>query len=97
MRDLTQTIDARFDETFKQVAHHFSETVGTLFPGGNGRLRLTDDVVEAPARLSEDGEEPAEDAEEQPRSAPNRESSSRCGRPASASSHCRCCPAARSR
>ncbi len=65
VRDLTQTIDARFDETFKQVAHHFSETVGTLFPGGSGRLRLTDDVVEAPVRAAEDGEEPAEDAEDQ--------------------------------
>ena len=32
VRELTQTIDARFDETFTQVAKHFADTIGTLFP-----------------------------------------------------------------
>ncbi len=41
VRELTETIDARFDETFTSVAKHFGETIATLFPGGSGRLRLT--------------------------------------------------------
>jgi chromosome segregation protein len=56
IRDLTATIDRRFAETFDQVAHHFTDTVRTLFPGGTGRLRLTDDVVSA-APPAQDGEE----------------------------------------
>jgi chromosome segregation protein len=57
IRDLTQTIDRRFAETFADVAKHFTETIGTLFPGGSGRLRLTDDVVDArPAERTDDGE-----------------------------------------
>jgi chromosome segregation protein len=47
IRDLTQTIDRRFAETFDQVARNFTEVIRTLFPGGSGRLRLTDDVVSA--------------------------------------------------
>ena len=49
IRDLTQTIDHRFAETFEEVARNFTEVVRTLFPGGSGRLRLTaaDDVVSA--------------------------------------------------
>ena len=48
IRDLTQTIDHRFAETFDQVARNFTEVIRTLFPGGSGRLRLTaDDVVSA--------------------------------------------------
>ena len=67
VRELTQTIDARFDETFTQVAKHFSDTIGTLFPGGSGRLRLTDDVVEAPAKAAPvgEGEEPSSDEAEE--------------------------------
>jgi chromosome segregation protein len=50
IRDLTRTIDSRFAATFDQVAHNFGEVIRTLFPGGSGRLRLTDtadDVVSA--------------------------------------------------
>jgi chromosome segregation protein len=60
IRDLTQTIDRRFAETFTAVAKNFGEVIGTLFPGGSGRLRLTeDDVVSAaPPAEPDDGEEP---------------------------------------
>jgi chromosome segregation protein len=40
--DLTETVEQRFEETFAAVEKHFSEVVRTLFPGGEGRLRLTD-------------------------------------------------------
>jgi chromosome segregation protein len=49
--DLAATVERRFDETFAAVARNFEEVASTLFPGGEGRLRL----VEA-----EDGDEPAE-------------------------------------
>jgi chromosome segregation protein len=65
IRDLTQTIDRRFAETFEQVARNFTEVIRTLFPGGSGRLRLTDDVVSA-APVAPDGEA-AEGAEQAPR------------------------------
>ena len=67
IRDLTQTIDRRFAETFAEVQAHFRDTVATLFPGGSGRLRLTDDVVSAqPIRAAADGqeEEAREESEE---------------------------------
>jgi chromosome segregation protein len=61
IRDLTQTIDRRFAETFDQVARNFTEVVRTLFPGGSGRLRLTDDVVSAaPAAPEGEATEPEE-------------------------------------
>jgi chromosome segregation protein len=59
IRDLTQTIDSRFAATFDEVARNFGEVIRTLFPGGSGRLRLTDatdDVVSAAP-----GEAPPED------------------------------------
>jgi chromosome segregation protein len=58
IRDLTQTIDRRFAETFSAVAKNFGEVISTLFPGGSGRLRLTeDDVVSAaPPAEPEDGD-----------------------------------------
>jgi chromosome segregation protein len=62
IRDLTQTIDRRFAETFDQVARNFTEVIGTLFPGGSGRLRLTDDVVSAAPAVPAGGA--AEDEEE---------------------------------
>jgi chromosome segregation protein len=63
IRDLTQTIDRRFAETFDQVARNFTEVVRTLFPGGSGRLRLTDDVVSAaPAAPEGEATEPEEEA-----------------------------------
>ncbi len=42
IRDLTRTIDERFAATFDAVARNFAEVIETLFPGGRGRLRLTE-------------------------------------------------------
>ncbi|HEY4347031.1 MAG TPA: AAA family ATPase [Gaiellaceae bacterium] len=41
-RDLTETVETRFAETFAAVEKHFHEVAGGLFPGGEGRLTLTD-------------------------------------------------------
>jgi chromosome segregation protein len=41
-RELTETVERRFEETFAAVERHFHEVAGTLFPGGEGRLRLTE-------------------------------------------------------
>jgi chromosome segregation protein len=40
--ELTETVDRRFGETFSRVREHFEEVAATLFPGGEGRLRLSD-------------------------------------------------------
>ena len=40
--DLTRTVETRFAETFTAVERHFSEVAATLFPGGEGRLRLSE-------------------------------------------------------
>ena len=40
--DLTKTVETRFAETFAAVEHHFHEVAATLFPGGEGRLRMTE-------------------------------------------------------
>jgi chromosome segregation protein len=40
--DLAATVERRFDETFTAVASHFEEVAATLFPNGEGRLRLVD-------------------------------------------------------
>ena len=40
--DLSDTVERRFTETFASVAQHFEEVAGTLFPGGEGRLRLVE-------------------------------------------------------
>jgi chromosome segregation protein len=50
--DLAETVERRFAETFAAVEANFAEVAATLFPGGEGRLRLA-----APS---------AEDEEEQP-------------------------------
>jgi chromosome segregation protein len=39
--DLTETVERRFAETFAAVREHFTEVAATLFPGGEGRLELT--------------------------------------------------------
>jgi chromosome segregation protein len=39
--ELTETVERRFGETFVRVREHFEEVAATLFPGGEGRLRLT--------------------------------------------------------
>ena len=41
-KELTEKVEQRFEETFTAVARHFEEISGTLFPGGEGRLRLTE-------------------------------------------------------
>jgi chromosome segregation protein len=40
--DLTCTVEERFAETFASVEANFAEVASTLFPGGEGRLRLTE-------------------------------------------------------
>jgi chromosome segregation protein len=40
--ELTETVDRRFAETFEAVERNFAEVASTLFPGGRGRLRLTE-------------------------------------------------------
>jgi chromosome segregation protein len=48
--ELTETVERRFAETFDAVERNFTEVAATLFPGGEGRLRLTisDDEEELP-------------------------------------------------
>src|SRR5581483_11246140 len=59
IRDLTRTIDSRFAATFDQVAHNFGDVIRTLFPGGSGRLRLTDSADDVVSAAPEDA--PPED------------------------------------
>jgi chromosome segregation protein len=40
--ELTETVEQRFTETFEAVQANFAEVAATLFPGGEGRLRMTD-------------------------------------------------------
>jgi chromosome segregation protein len=40
--ELTETVERRFAETFGAVRENFEEVAQTLFPGGEGRLRLTE-------------------------------------------------------
>ncbi len=40
--ELAETVERRFADTFTSVAQHFEEVAATLFPGGEGRLRLVD-------------------------------------------------------
>ena len=56
--DLTRTVETRFAETFDAVQRHFDEVAATLFPGGAGRLQLTDP--------EEEGEEPGIEVELRP-------------------------------
>jgi chromosome segregation protein len=49
-QELTDTVERRFAETFESVARHFEDVAATLFPGGEGRLRL----VEPDAETGED-------------------------------------------
>ena len=57
-RELTETVERRFEETFAAVERHFGDVAATLFPGGEGRLRLTE--------TEEDGEEPGIEVELRP-------------------------------
>jgi chromosome segregation protein len=40
--ELTETVERRFAETFASVQENFAEVAATLFPGGEGRLRMTE-------------------------------------------------------
>jgi chromosome segregation protein len=40
--ELNETVERRFTETFAAVQANFEEVAQTLFPGGEGRLRLTE-------------------------------------------------------
>src|SRR5438067_1460395 len=40
--ELTETVERRFAETFAAVRDGFADVAATLFPGGEGRLRLTE-------------------------------------------------------
>ena len=40
--ELAETVQRRFNETFETVARNFEEVASTLFPGGEGRLRLVE-------------------------------------------------------
>ena len=44
--ELSETVERRFAETFAAVATHFEEVATTLFPGGEGRLRLVEPETE---------------------------------------------------
>jgi len=55
--DLTKTVETRFAETFAAVEQHFHEVAATLFPGGEGRLRMTE---------PDEGEEPGIEVELRP-------------------------------
>jgi chromosome segregation protein len=59
--ELADTVERRFAETFSAVREHFAEVAGTLFPGGEGRLRLTE-----PAPDEESGGEPGVEVELRP-------------------------------
>jgi chromosome segregation protein len=56
--DLAETVERRFAETFAAVAQHFEEVASTLFPGGEGRLRLVEP--------DEEGGEPGVEVELRP-------------------------------
>ena len=40
--ELAETVERRFAETFRAVERHFQDVASTLFPGGEGRLRLVE-------------------------------------------------------
>jgi chromosome segregation protein len=40
--ELAETVERRFEETFAAVSENFREVAATLFPDGEGRLRLTE-------------------------------------------------------
>jgi chromosome segregation protein len=40
--ELTETVEQRFAETFTAVQENFAEVASTLFPGGEGRLSMTE-------------------------------------------------------
>jgi chromosome segregation protein len=59
--ELTETVERRFTETFEAVQRHFADVTGTVFPGGEGRLKLTEAEEDG-----EDGNEPGVEVELRP-------------------------------
>jgi chromosome segregation protein len=57
--ELTETVERRFTETFDAVRRHFEDVTATVFPGGEGRLRLTETE-------EEDADEPGVEVELRP-------------------------------
>jgi chromosome segregation ATPase len=53
--ELAETVERRFEETFTAVRDHFHEVAATLFPGGEGRLRLTEPELEGEDEDTEPG------------------------------------------
>jgi chromosome segregation protein len=53
--ELADTVERRFEETFAAVRDHFQQVAETLFPGGEGRLRLTDPELEGEDEDTEPG------------------------------------------
>jgi chromosome segregation ATPase len=60
--ELSETVERRFDETFAAVQQHFADVAQTLFPGGEGRLRLSEPDEDRP----DDGSEPGVEIELRP-------------------------------
>jgi chromosome segregation protein len=60
--ELADTVERRFEETFTAVRDHFQEVAATLFPGGEGRLRLTEPELEG----EDEGTEPGIEIELRP-------------------------------
>jgi chromosome segregation protein len=56
--ELTETVERRFAETFDAVRGHFADVTATVFPGGEGQLRLTE--------AEEDDDEPGVEVELRP-------------------------------
>ena len=56
--ELDETVNRRFDETFAAVAANFEEVAATLFPGGEGRLRLVEPEEGEEARGGRRGRAP---------------------------------------
>jgi chromosome segregation protein len=56
--ELTETVERRFAETFDAVRRHFADVTATVFPGGEGHLRLTE--------AEEEGGEPGVEVELRP-------------------------------
>jgi chromosome segregation protein len=53
--ELIETVERRFEDTFAAVRDHFQDVAATLFPGGEGRLRLTEPELEGDDEDTEPG------------------------------------------
>jgi chromosome segregation ATPase len=60
--ELTETVERRFEETFAAVQQHFADVAETLFPGGEGRLTLSEPDEDG----ADDGSEPGVEIELRP-------------------------------